>query len=154
MEFIMEFLFLCSSNVFFHVSVTAVLKEYLRNYMLLMLLFLKSPFRDQLFPLFQFNDLAGDIVRNTVIFADDINHSCKCARVDIKQQFLTVKTLWRQFVSFNPGKSQLIPFSRSSNTVPIQVIVDASLLEESSTAIVFQVKVRLECLQSLQEKLF
>ena len=52
MEFIMEFLFLYSSNVFFHVSVTAVLKEYLRNYMLLMLLFLKSPFRDQLFHCF------------------------------------------------------------------------------------------------------
>ena len=53
------------------------------------------PFPWPALPLFYFNDLVGDIVRNTVIFADDINHSCKCARVDIKQQFLTVKTLWR-----------------------------------------------------------
>ena len=90
------------------------------------------------------NDLPEDVICNVAIYADDTTLYSKCDQAsDLWQQLELASELesdlrdtmdWgrKWLVDFNAGKTQLVSFDRSKNTVAIDVKMDGSVLEEKS----------------------
>ena len=91
------------------------------------------------------NDLPDDVICNIAIYADDTTLYSKCNQVsDLWQQLELAYELesdlqgtvdWgrKWLVDFNAGKTQLVLFDQSNNTVAIDVKMDGSVLEEKSS---------------------
>ena len=91
------------------------------------------------------NDLPDDVICNIAIYADDTTLYSKCNQVsDLWQQLELAYELesdlrdivnWgrKWLVDFNAGKSQLVLFDQSNNTVAIDVKVGGTVLEEKSS---------------------
>ena len=97
------------------------------------------------FFLLYINDLPDNVICNIAIYADDTTPYLKCDQVsDLWQQLELASELesdlryivnWgrKWLVDFNAGKSQLVLFDQSNNTVAIDVKVDGTVLEEKSS---------------------
>ena len=91
------------------------------------------------------NDLPDDAICNIAIYADDTTLYSKCDQAsDLWQQLELASELesdlrdtvdWgrKWLVDFNAGKTQLVSFDWSNNTVAIDVKMDGSVLEEKSS---------------------
>ena len=91
------------------------------------------------------NDLLDDVICNIAIYADDTSLYCKCDQAsDLWQQLELASELesdlrdtvdWgrKWLLDFNAGKTQLVWFDRSKNTIVVDVKMDGSVLEEKSS---------------------
>ena len=91
------------------------------------------------------NDLPDDVICHIAIYADDTTLYSKCDQVSLISGSnlnwllnlnLIYKTLdWGKMwlVDLNAGKTQLVLFDQSNNTVSMDVKMDGSLLEEKSS---------------------
>ena len=92
-----------------------------------------------------FNDLPADIICNIATYADDTTLYSKFDQAsDLWQQLELASELesdlrdtvdWgrKWLVDFNSGKTQLVLFDQSNNTVAIDVKEDGSVLKEKSS---------------------
>ena len=91
------------------------------------------------------NDLPDDVICNIAIYADDTTLYSKCNQAsDLWQQLELASELesdlrdtvdWgrKWLVDFNAGKTQLVSFDRSKNTGAIDVKMDGSVLEDTTS---------------------
>ena len=91
------------------------------------------------------NDLPDNVICNIAIYADDTTLYYKCDQAsDLWQQLElvydfesdlrgTVDCGRMSLVDFNAGKTQLVSFDRSKNTVAIDMKIDVSVLKEKSS---------------------
>ena len=91
------------------------------------------------------NDLPDDVICNIAIYADDTTLYSKCDQAsDLWQQLELASELasdlrdtvdWgrKWLVDFNAGKTQLVSFDRSKNTGAIDVKMDGSVLEDTTS---------------------
>ena len=95
--------------------------------------------------LLHINDLPDDVICNIAIYADDTTLYSNCDQAsDLWQQLELASELesdlrdtvdWSKkwLVDFNAGKTQLVSFGWSKNNNSIDVKMDASVLEETSS---------------------
>ena len=88
------------------------------------------------------NDLPDDVICNIAIYADGTTLFSKCDQAsDLWQQLElasepesdlrdTVEWVKKWLVDFNAGKTQLVSFDRYSNTGPVDMKTDRSVLDE------------------------
>ena len=88
------------------------------------------------------NDLRDDVICNIAIYADGTTFYSKCDQASDLWQKLELPSEpeydlrdavdWNRkwLVDFNGGKTRLVLFDRSNNTVAIDVKIDESVLEE------------------------
>ena len=91
------------------------------------------------------NDLPDDVICNIAIYADDTTLYSKCDQAcDLWQQVESASEIesdlgdtvdWgkKWLVDFNARKTQLVSFDQSNNTGSIDVKMDGSVLEETSS---------------------
>ena len=109
----------------------------LHNDIQLMLEFLNAPFLVLHFS--YINDLLDDVICDIAIYADDTTLYSKCDQAsDLWQQLELASELesdlrdtvdWgkKWLVDFSAGKTQLVSFEQSNNTVSIDVKMDGSV---------------------------
>ena len=90
-------------------------------------------------------DLPDDVICNIAMYADDTTLYCKCDQAsDLWQQLELASELesdlrdtvdWgrKWLVDFNAGKTQLVSFDWSKNTIANDVKIVGSVLEEKSS---------------------
>ena len=93
------------------------------------------------------NDFPDDVICDIAIYADDTTLYSKCDQAsDLWQQLELASELesdlqdtvdWNKkwLVDFSAGKTQLVLFERSNNTVSFDVIMDGSVLEVCSSGV-------------------
>ena len=91
------------------------------------------------------NDLPDDVICDIAIYADDTTLNSKCDQAsDLWQQLELASELEsdlpntvdggrKWLVDFNAGKTHLVSFNRSNNTVAIDLEMDESVHEEKSS---------------------
>ena len=92
--------------------------------------------------LLHINDLAADVMCNIVVYADDTTLYSNCDQVsdlwlELASEFEsdhcdTVDWGRNWLVDFNAGRTRLVSFDRSNDTVVIDVKMDGSVFDEKS----------------------